>query len=95
MQRVTRLMLLELELPDSPAPVATLPGSTGRPGEGGRTGRGVGTVAAEARLEEGMTGKGKKTVPMWQLHELLIGELASSSGFKRKFMQNQLKEQFC
>lgn len=52
-------------------------------------------MAAEARLEEGMTGKGKKTVPMWQLHELLIGELASSSGFKRKFMQNQLKEQFC
>lgn len=40
MQRVTRFMLLELELPDSPTPVATLPGSTGRPGEGGRTGRG-------------------------------------------------------
>lgn len=86
MQRVTGFTLLEL--PDSPAPHGYPSwqhwGTRGRAGTlGGR-----GAVAAEARLEEGMTGQGKKTVLMWQRQELLIRELASSSGSKKKCMRH-------
>lgn len=62
MWRVSGFMLLELQLPDSPAPH----GHPSWPHRGtwGRAGtlEGGGAVAAEARLEEGMTRQGRKTV---------------------------------